>query len=551
MNLKNSYPKSFIKLIFNQEIREYISSFPFIRFIRLYLRFNKLIKPNLDKQLKNIFKSRKNAGQCIIVPILETSHYRVYHHLILAKALEIRGAKVKVLICGEFLHGCELININNINNDPCLECRFNIKKVLPLFNLDYIYLKDIIDEKLLHKIKGIGKSIIETKQSIIEYNNIDIAPVINDSVSRFYYGDIKAKDEEYNKIKYDHLVTNIIGIEVAEFVRYKYKPTVILGYMAAYSVWAPYKDYFEKIDIPVINVMSTQFNYHSVQVNPMDLFISDNRYLKYVNRRNSVKLNNLENKELYKFFDSRINGTSDSFSEMKKINKEKKINFNTQKHNIVLFSNISWDVGMYMLNKVFENINHWIYETIRLIDGMESIHLYIKTHPMEKKFPGPGVFDHLKNKMSKLPQNVSIITPEMGISPYSLIKDADLITVYNGTLGLESLYLDKPVVVCGLSPYGGPGLAVEIDDLTEYKYYLHNPNKVSKPNREEVKRFAYFYFIKQQIPWELTDRVYRDNFTGYNFNSLDDLLPGKDKYLDHLCDCVLDPVNSCPEDWRT
>lgn len=129
-------------------IKFYFSRVPFIRLLRLHLRFNKLLKPNLVRPLKQINNSSTTTDQCILVPLLETSHYRVYHHLILVKALEARGVKVKVLICDEFLYGCELKNINNSNIDPCLECRFNIKYILPLFNLDYLYLKDLINKKL-------------------------------------------------------------------------------------------------------------------------------------------------------------------------------------------------------------------------------------------------------------------------------------------------------------------------------------------------------------------------------------------------------------------
>ena len=39
------------------------------------------------------------------------------------------------------------------------------------------------------------------------------------------------------------------------------------------------------------------------------------------------------------------------------------------------------------------------------------------------------------------------------------------------------------------------------------------------------------------------------NFERYNFDSLDELLPGVDNYLDHLCNCILDPENTVVEGW--
>ena len=51
----------------------------------------------------------------------------------------------------------------------------------------------------------------------------------------------------------------------------------------------------------------------------------------------------------------------------------------------------------------------------------------------------------------------------------------------------------------------------------------------------------YFYFIKTQIPWTLTRKVWGYNFKGYTFNSLEDIIPGKNKHLDLLCRSILFP----------
>ena len=64
-----------------------------------------------------------------------------------------------------------------------------------------------------------------------------------------------------------------------------------------------------------------------------------------------------------------------------------------------------------------------------------------------------------------------------------------------------------------------------------------------------MELFAYFYFIKIMIPWRLTKQAYADKFDGFNIDSLKDLEPGRDPYLDHLCNCFLDPENTVVEGW--
>ena len=61
--------------------------------------------------------------------------------------------------------------------------------------------------------------------------------------------------------------------------------------------------------------------------------------------------------------------------------------------------------------------------------------------------------------------------------------------------------------------------------------------------------FSYFLFKKTLIPWNLTKKAYGDNFEGYSINHLNELEEGQNKYLDHLCDCILNE-NKVPESWK-
>ena len=105
------------------------------------------------------------------------------------------------------------------------------------------------------------------------------------------------------------------------------------------------------------------------------------------------------------------------------------------------------------------------------------------------------------------------------------------------------------MVACGSSPYGGPGLAAQPDSLDDYFQILIGSRESSPIDEKRLELFAYFYFMKHNIPWGLTKQVYADEFRGFAFSSLDELLPGRDKHLDHLCACVLDPDNTVPEAW--
>ena len=74
-------------------------------------------------------------------------------------------------------------------------------------------------------------------------------------------------------------------------------------------------------------------------------------------------------------------------------------------------------------------------------------------------------------------------------------------------------------------------------------------NRNTKIDIKKVRMFAYFYFIRTLLPFDLTQKVYADDFkNGYTFNNLSDLEVGKNKSLDHLCSCILNN-EIVPEIW--
>ena len=108
---------------------------------------------------------------------------------------------------------------------------------------------------------------------------------------------------------------------------------------------------------------------------------------------------------------------------------------------------------------------------------------------------------------------------------------------------------DIPVVSTGKTSYQGLGFSMEPETVEQYHTILLGNRQPPLVDKEQLKLFAYFYFIRTLIPWTLTKQAYNDNFDGFTINSLDDLESGKDSYLDHLCNCILDAENTVPEAW--
>ena len=78
---------------------------------------------------------------------------------------------------------------------------------------------------------------------------------------------------------------------------------------------------------------------------------------------------------------------------------------------------------------------------------------------------------------------------------------------------------------------------------------LKGEKKVNCPSIQDVRTFAYFYFIKTCIPWDLQESVYDDYFSGFKFDNLEDIKEGRNKYLDHICECLLNKESKVIENW--
>ena len=532
------------------------------RYLFLKYKFYKETKNKLRRQLtyndESISSITLKAGKKIFIPLIESSHYQFYQILGLAKALQMRGATVKVLLCGSSLNGCELKSVRSHKVDPCLTCRFNKNNTIPLFDLDTIVLSDLISAEQASEARSKAIAIAKEYPNSYLFEGIDIIPMVNDSVVRYYYGAIPDESsEEIATVRASHIETAILNFVAGKRIYSEWKPDIVMGNMNVYSIWEPYfkiLSNFKNIEYKIIS-MST-FNYNSVVVNRLDIYKNSKRFNQWLKNRRSLFLNDSEKEELNRFLKKRFAGGSQIFIDNKlfepQSNLIEKLNIDTSKRNIFLFTNIYWDVGLSETGSLYKSVIDWVLNTIELVRGLPNCHVFIKTHPAEVFDSTPslkGVIQFILDKYVEIPKNITIIRPEFKIKAYELFPFIDLGIVYNGTLGLEMLTKNIPVVVTGLAPYGYLDSVQCPQSISEYKEILTGKVAALLPNPDEVELFSYFYFIKTLLPWTLTEKAYSGEFKEFTFNTLDEIVPGKDKYLDHLCNCILNADDTIIENW--
>ena len=148
-----------------------------------------------------------------------------------------------------------------------------------------------------------------------------------------------------------------------------------------------------------------------------------------------------------------------------------------------------------------------------------------------------GVVDIIKQKYGNSISNLSIIDKSFKYSSYELKPFINLALVFNGTLNLEYMLLNVPVVSTGTSSTSGMNFTREIKNKSQYKkiftdenYDFSNFLVKSKKNKKRLITFSSFWFIKRYFSWNkknyfpgnrLNARIYR--FRGFGFKSLNNI----------------------------
>tara|TARA_B110000459_G_C16613259_1_gene497358 strand:+ start:1245 stop:2897 length:1653 start_codon:yes stop_codon:yes gene_type:complete len=514
---------------------------------------NKIL-PRLEKigLINKIITSNTNQ-QKIFVPYIETSFVKIFGLILVLKALQIRGAKILILICNRGIPICERFSSKNPFGS-CDYCGFINKNLIPKLGFEVIEINNYITDSEKKEINKIAVNIANENVSHYNFHGVDIMPIVEDSLMRYYYG---AKDKNSDK-KIDYIKTALISTRVAYSIDKKHNPDIILSHMYSYSEFQPYNVYFESLsNTPVFCIKGSAWNPNAIQFNEMDLYRNEDRYNQYLNSRSNNLLDPIERKELYDYLGERFSGQNNEFTMHSMFDdsvEEKNISslrINKDKKNIFLFANIEWDVGLMDCHILFDDLMSWILFTIDSIKNSNEVHLYIKTHPGEMFGANTvkTVADKILDKYPTLPKNVTLITPDYKIMPYSLFKYIDVGVVLSGTLGLEMSLKGIPVIAVGLTPYGRKGFVHEPNSCEEYVDMILSKNNSISFDRNKLELFTYFYFIKKLIPFNLVEKYYGMNMQniGYKIKSIKELGIGEDKYLDHICDCILN--NKTIEAW--
>jgi hypothetical protein len=208
-----------------------------------------------------------------------------------------------------------------------------------------------------------------------------------------------------------------------------------------------------------------------------------------------------------------------------------------------VFAHINWDSVSDFAPMAYASFDDWMLDTLRHIVDIPDVQWLVKVHPVEAwDNPATGVQRLIERYFPELPDHVKVVPAEENISPANLYELIDGgVTVY-GTAGLELALLGKPVIVAGEAHYGGKGFTHEGRTPDAYRELLKRASQIGPllpEQRLDVRKYAYSHFIRRQIPLEIVHDP-NSSWWAFQVDKCELLLPGKDPFIDFICEKLLD-----------
>ena len=266
----------------------------------------------------------------------------------------------------------------------------------------------------------------------------------------------------------------------------------------------------------------------------------------------NIEWNEKHDHALMAYLKSRWDGTSDWiwFHEKPEKNVSRiktDLGLDPNKPAIGLLTNVVWDAQLHYPANAFPTMLDWIEKTIRYFEKRKDLQLIIRVHPAEIRGTIPSrqrVAEEVAAAFPILPPHIKVIPPESNISTYAAMLECDSVIIYGTKTGVELSAMGVPVIVAGEAWIRNKGISMDAASIDDYYRLLDSLPLKKRMDAETVlraKKYAFHFFFRRMIPIECMVSAPKGKNPPYRIgiSSTNELLPGRDKGLDVVCDGIL------------
>jgi hypothetical protein len=225
---------------------------------------------------------------------------------------------------------------------------------------------------------------------------------------------------------------------------------------------------------------------------------------------------------------------------------ERQLGLDPAKPVVALLTNVLWDARLHYDSNVFADLPDWLLQTVGYFARRPDLQLVIRIHPAEVRGSLPAreqAAELLRARFPSLPPNVFVVPPESRLSTYAIAAMARAVLIYGTKTGVEVAARGKPVIVAGEAWVRGKGFTRDARSIAHYFELLAELPRVEPLSGDALARarkYAYHFFFRRMIPIDCLEPTGADPPYAVRIRGLDDLRPGRQRGLDVIADGILD-----------
>jgi hypothetical protein len=212
---------------------------------------------------------------------------------------------------------------------------------------------------------------------------------------------------------------------------------------------------------------------------------------------------------------------------------------------IGMLTNVVWDAQLHYPANAFPDMIDWVVQTIKYFGARPDLQLVIRAHPAEITGGVPSrqlIADVIHDTFPHLPANVTVIPAHSRLSTYAVMSLCDCAIIYGTKTGVELSSYGIPVIVAGEAWIRNKGISRDATSPEEYFRILDGlpfGRGLDERTTHRARKYAYHFFFRRMIPISFMQP--QPGWPPYRLqvDSLDQLLPGRDRGLDVICDGIL------------
>jgi len=488
---------------------------------------------------------RETDGARIGVAVLSSGTWHLVIEALLAHALMKRGARPELLVCDlPELPICDERTIHSRSPEQCGGCVADKRSLIDASGLRWQGLSTFVAGDAIARARAAIAAVADDDLASVSERGWPIGQWLHVSASHYLRCDARGDQPEKIDARRRLLTSAVVLVAAVDGWLDQCRPDIVIVESGAHLEWRVVLELSRARGIPVVcrEMGKGGWDRHLYALNHDCL--SPDLDLAWAQARQEP-LDREEAAAVAAFLDDLPAKTFTSGDRIARSGSSRdRLGVPASARMAVAFANVTWDLATAGRDVAFDGVVDWLRDTATALSGGTDTHLVIRAHPAEASAgTREPIVEWLRSERPGGLRHVTIVGPDNNTAASDLIADADLVLVYNSTAGLEAAAQEKPVVVCGAPHFRGRGFTVDVETREGYRDALVAWMSGSTPSMPVdaatlAGRYAHLFYLRYHVTMNWTTSPIDAPFA-LTICSLDELLPGRNPALDHVCESIL------------